>query len=96
MAKAKKKEEIEEVVVEVIPSGDEGGKIAKKKPGRPKKVDGLILAEIHTILFLSQTMLLRQSAIFLQLREIVGCRFFVVYRKTRIFQMDIQRSISLP
>ena len=45
MAKAKKKEEIEEVVVEVIPSGDEGGKIAKKKPGRPKKVDGLILAE---------------------------------------------------
>ena len=45
MAKAKKKEEIEEVVAEVIPSGDEGGKIAKKKSGRPKKVDGLILAE---------------------------------------------------
>ena len=45
MSKAKKKEEIEEVVAEVIPSGDEGGKIAKKKSGRPKKVDGLILAE---------------------------------------------------
>ena len=45
MAKAKKKEEIEEVVAEVIPSGDERGKIAKKKSGRPKKVDGLILAE---------------------------------------------------
>ena len=45
MAKAKKKEEIEEVVAEVIPSGDEGGKVTKKKPGRPKKVDGLILAE---------------------------------------------------
>ena len=96
MAKAKKKEEIEEVVVEVIPSGDEGGKIAKKKPGRPKKVDGLILAE-NPHYFISQpTMLLRQSAIFLQSREIVGCRFFVVYRRTRIFQMDIQRSISLP
>ena len=36
MAKAKKKEEIEEVVAEVIPSGDEGGKVAKKKPGRSK------------------------------------------------------------
>ena len=45
MSKAKKKEEIEEVVAEVIPSGDEGGKITKKKSGRPKKVDGLILAE---------------------------------------------------
>ncbi len=45
MSKAKKKEEIEEVVAEVIPSGDEGGKVTKKKPGRPKKVDGLILAE---------------------------------------------------
>ena len=45
MAKAKKKEDIEEVVAEVIPSGDEGGKVTKKKPGRPKKVDGLILAE---------------------------------------------------
>lgn len=45
MSKAKKKEEIEEVVAEVIPSGDEGGKIAKKKSGRPKKVAGLILAE---------------------------------------------------
>ena len=40
MAKAKKKEEIEEVVAEVIPSGDEGGKVTKKKPGRPKKEIG--------------------------------------------------------
>ena len=45
MAKTKKTEEIEEIDAEVIPSVyDEGDKV-KKKPGRPKKVDGFILAE---------------------------------------------------
>lgn len=38
MAKAKKMEEIEEVVAEVIPSGDEGGKIAKKNLGVLRKL----------------------------------------------------------
>ena len=50
MAKTKKTEEIEEIDAEVIPSVyDEGDKV-KKKPGRPKKVDGFIsVTDIYTL-----------------------------------------------
>lgn len=96
MSKAKKKEEIEEVVAEVIPSGDEGGKIAKKKSGRPKKVDGLILAE-NPHYFISQPNDVTQAISNLSAVE-RNCWLQILrgIQKTRIFQMDIQRSISLP
>ena len=43
MAKTKNNDNIEEVVAEVIPFADEVDQKGKKKPGRPKKVDGLVI-----------------------------------------------------
>ena len=45
MAKTKKNDNIEEVVAEVIPFADEVDQKGKKKPGRPKKVDGLVITD---------------------------------------------------
>lgn len=45
MAKTKNNDNIEEVVAEVIPFADEVDQKGKKKPGRPKKVDGLVITD---------------------------------------------------
>ena len=47
MAKTKKNDniEIEEVIAEEIPFADEVDQKGKKKPGRPKKVDGLVITD---------------------------------------------------